>query len=50
MSSMYHAWKLDGWDDIMREALAKNIARYRKELGLTQDALASKLGVSYHAI
>ena len=29
---VYHAWKLDGWDDFMREALAKNIARYRKVL------------------
>jgi len=34
----------------MREILAGNIARYRKEQGLTQEALGEKLGVSFQAV
>jgi len=34
----------------MREILAGNIARYRKEQGLTQEALGDKLGVSFQAV
>jgi len=34
----------------MRDILAGNIARYRKELGLTQEALASQLNVTYQAV
>jgi len=34
----------------MREILAGNIARYRKERGLTQEALGEKLGVSFQAV
>jgi tellurite methyltransferase len=34
----------------MREVLAGNISRYRKELGLTQEALGEKLGVSFQAV
>ena len=34
----------------MREILAGNISRYRKELGLTQEALGEKLGVSFQAV
>jgi len=34
----------------MREILAGNIARYRKELGLTQEALGEKLGVTFQAV
>jgi tellurite methyltransferase len=34
----------------MREALARNIAQYRKELGLTQELLAEKLGVTFQAV
>lgn len=34
----------------MREILAGNILRYRKEVGLTQEALGEKLGVSFQAV
>ena len=34
----------------MIEMLAKNISRNRKGMGLTQDALAEKLGVTYQAV
>ncbi|EFU43290.1 transcriptional regulator, XRE family protein [Paenibacillus vortex V453] len=34
----------------MRDMLAKNINRYRKERGLTQEALAHKLGVTFQAV
>jgi tellurite methyltransferase len=34
----------------MREILAGNIARYRKDLGLTQEALAEKLGITFQAV
>ncbi|MDR0325351.1 MAG: helix-turn-helix domain-containing protein [Oscillospiraceae bacterium] len=34
----------------MREMLAGNISRYRKGLGLTQEALADKLGVTFQAV
>jgi len=34
----------------MREILAGNIARYRKSLGLTQEALADKLGITFQAV
>ena len=34
----------------MREILAGNIARYRKESGLTQEALADKLGITFQAV
>jgi len=34
----------------MREILSGNIARYRKEQGLTQEALGDKLGVSFQAV
>lgn len=34
----------------MRELLAGNISRYRKEAGLTQEALAGKLGITFQAI
>jgi tellurite methyltransferase len=34
----------------MREILAGNIARYRKEQGLTQEALGEKLGISFQAV
>lgn len=34
----------------MREELAKNICRYRKEKGLTQEELAKKLGLTFQAI
>jgi len=34
----------------MREILAGNISRYRKEQGLTQEALGEKLGVSFQAV
>lgn len=34
----------------MREQLARNIAIYRKERGLTQEELARKLGISYQAV
>jgi len=34
----------------MREILAGNIARYRKEQGLTQEALGEKLGVTFQAV
>jgi tellurite methyltransferase len=35
---------------LMREILAGNIARYRKEQGLTQEALGEKLGVTFQAV
>ena len=34
----------------MRDILAGNISRYRKEAKLTQDALAEKLSISYQAV
>lgn len=34
----------------MKEELAKNIVRYRKEKGLTQEELAKKLGLSFQAV
>ena len=34
----------------MREILAGNISRLRKDLGLTQEALAGKLGISFQAV
>lgn len=34
----------------MRQELAKNICRYRKEKGLTQEELAKKLGLTFQAI
>lgn len=34
----------------MNETLGKRIARYRKQLGLTQDALAEKLGITAQAV
>jgi len=34
----------------MREILARNISRYRKDLGLTQEALAEKLGITFQAV
>ena len=34
----------------MREILAGNISRYRKNLNLTQEALAEKLGVTFQAV
>ncbi|MFD1174966.1 methyltransferase domain-containing protein [Paenibacillus puldeungensis] len=34
----------------MKEHLARNISRYRKEKGLTQDELAQILGVSFQAV
>jgi tellurite methyltransferase len=35
---------------MMREILAGNISRYRKALGLTQEALAAKLGITFQAV
>ncbi|MCL2188132.1 MAG: methyltransferase domain-containing protein [Defluviitaleaceae bacterium] len=34
----------------MRSVLAGNIARYRKQLGLTQEALAGQLNISFQAV
>ena len=34
----------------MREILAGNISRYRKDLGMTQEALADKLGITFQAV
>jgi len=34
----------------MREMLAKNISRYRKELNLTQEALAEQLSITFQAV
>ena len=34
----------------MRETLAGNISRCRKDLGLTQEALAEKLGITFQAV
>lgn len=34
----------------MREILAGNIARYRREQGLTQEALADRLGITFQAV
>jgi len=34
----------------MREILSRNIARYRKSLGLTQEELAKKLGITFQAV
>lgn len=35
---------------MMRGILAGNISRYRKDLGLTQEALADKLGITFQAV
>jgi len=35
---------------VLREILAGNICRYRKDLKLTQEALAQKLGVTFQAV
>lgn len=35
---------------MMRDVLAGNIARYRRELSFTQEALANKLGVTFQAV
>jgi tellurite methyltransferase len=34
----------------MKDKLAKNISRYRKEKGLTQEGLAQKLGITFQAV
>jgi len=34
----------------MKDILSENITRYRKHLGLTQDSLADKLGVTFQAV
>lgn len=34
----------------MKENFAKNISRYRKEKGLTQEGLAQKLGLTFQAV
>lgn len=34
----------------MKETLARNIVRYRKERGLTQEELAARLGLSFQAV
>ena len=34
----------------MRDILAGNVSRYRKDLGLTQEALAAKLGITFQAV
>jgi len=34
----------------MRDILAGNISRYRKDLGLTQETLADKLGITFQAV
>ena len=34
----------------MREIMSGNISRYRKDLGLTQEALADKLGITFQAV
>ena len=34
----------------MNNTIGKNIARLRKENGMTQEALAAKLGVSFQAV
>lgn len=34
----------------MKETLARNIVRYRKEQGLTQEELAEQLGLSFQAV
>ncbi|HHY25408.1 MAG TPA: helix-turn-helix transcriptional regulator, partial [Desulfitobacterium dehalogenans] len=34
----------------MKEELAKNICRYRKEKGFTQEELSRKLGVTFQAV
>jgi len=34
----------------MRETIAGNISRYRKDLGLTQESLADKLGITFQAV
>lgn len=34
----------------MKDKLAKNISRYRKEKGLTQEGLARKLGITFQAV
>ena len=35
---------------ILRDIIAGNISRYRKDLGLTQEALADKLGITFQAV
>ena len=35
---------------MMRDTLAGNIARYRKDLGMTQEMLAEKLGITFQAV
>ena len=34
----------------MRSVLAGNVSRYRKDLGLTQEALAARLGITFQAV
>ena len=34
----------------MREIISGNISRYRKDLGLTQENLADKLGITFQAV
>jgi len=34
----------------MKDELAKNICRYRKELGFTQEELAKRLGITFQAV
>ena len=34
----------------MREILAGNIFRYRKDLGMTQETLADRLGITFQAV
>ena len=34
----------------MRDILAGNISRYRKDMGLTQEALAERLGITFQAV
>ena len=34
----------------MREIIAGNISRYRKDLGLTQEVLADELGITFQAV
>ena len=34
----------------MRDVLAGNISRYRKDVGITQETLADKLGITFQAV
>lgn len=34
----------------MKDILARNISRYRKEKGMTQEELARKLGLTFQAV